>query len=161
MLEQLNDDDAWQRSELALNQRTIRVYQLAPQIVRIDTTTASSYGTVSADGLLQFGYSKDHRPDLGQVKIASATLDPLGMLGSLRRLCGYGVSEKVLSQKRARLYETLTLHDFMRLDTCASRLSPREHSRAFHPFPIYNCSDQVGRNRQESHNWENPAGQII
>ncbi|MCB0213531.1 MAG: hypothetical protein KDJ52_29580, partial [Anaerolineae bacterium] len=43
----------------------------SPQIARIDTTTASSYGEVTAEGLLQFGYSKDHRPELGQVKIAS------------------------------------------------------------------------------------------
>lgn len=45
----------------------------------MDTTTASSYGQVTEDGLLQFGYSKDHRPDLGQVKIASVSLDPLGL----------------------------------------------------------------------------------
>jgi transposase len=79
ILAKLNDDEAWQRSERALNARLIRVYELAVEVVRVDTTTVSSYGAVSEEGLLQLGYSKDHRPDLGQVKIASATLDPLGL----------------------------------------------------------------------------------
>jgi transposase len=38
--------------------------------------SVSSYGQVTQDGLLQFGHSKDHRPDLPQIKIMLATLDP-------------------------------------------------------------------------------------
>ena len=79
VLNKFSDDETWQRSECAVNKQIIRVYDLDLEIVRIDTTTASSYGQVTEDGLLQFGHSKDHRPDLGQVKIASATLDPLGI----------------------------------------------------------------------------------
>lgn len=79
ILNKFNDDETWQKSECAVNKRIIRVYDLNAEIVRIDTTTASSYGQVTEGGLLQFGHSKDHRPDLGQVKIASATLDPLGI----------------------------------------------------------------------------------
>ncbi len=79
ILNKLNDDETWQKSECEVNKRVIRVYNLELEIARIDTTTASSYGQVTEDGLLQFGHSKDHRPDLGQVKIASVTLDPLGM----------------------------------------------------------------------------------
>jgi transposase len=47
--------------------------------VRIDTTTGSGYWQVTADGLFQLGHSKDHRPDLPQVKVVLATLDPMGM----------------------------------------------------------------------------------
>ncbi len=79
ILNKLSDDEAWQKSECAVNKRIIRVYDLGLEVVRIDTTTASSYGQVTEGVLLQFGHSKDHRPDLGQVKIASTTLDPLGM----------------------------------------------------------------------------------
>jgi transposase len=65
--------------ERDLNQQTIRVYQLASDLVRIDTTTANSYAEVlSEQGLLQFGHSKDD-PDRPQFKIAAAVLDPLGM----------------------------------------------------------------------------------
>jgi transposase len=79
ILNKLSDDTTWQKSECAVNKHIIRVYDLDLEVVRIDTTTASSYGQVTEGGLLQFGHSKDHRPDLGQVKIASATLDPLGV----------------------------------------------------------------------------------
>lgn len=79
ILNKFSDDEIWQKSECEVNKRIIRVYDLDLEVIRIDTTTASSYGQVTEDGLIQFGHSKDHRPDLGQVKIASTTLDPLGM----------------------------------------------------------------------------------
>lgn len=79
ILHKLSEDEMWQKSERGINQRVIKVYDLELEIARIDTTTASSYGEVTEEGLLQFGYSKDHRPDLGQVKIASVSLDPLGL----------------------------------------------------------------------------------
>jgi transposase len=65
--------------ERDLNQHTLRVYDLPSDIVRIDATTANGYTEVlSAQGLLQFGHSKDD-PDRPQFKIAAAVLDPLGM----------------------------------------------------------------------------------
>jgi transposase len=79
VLTRLSDDQRWTEFEAALNQRTIRVYDLRPTCVRVDSTSASSYGAVSAEGLLQFGHSKDHRPDLPQLKVMQAVLDPLGM----------------------------------------------------------------------------------
>lgn len=79
LLDKLSDDATWQRGERAVNQRLMRVYKLEGSVARLDTTSASSYGQVDEGGLLQFGYSKDHRPDLAQVKIATLTLDPLGM----------------------------------------------------------------------------------
>lgn len=79
ILHKLSDDEMWQKSECEVNKRIMKVYDLEVEIARIDTTTASSYGEVTEGGLLQFGYSKDHRPELGQVKIASVSLDPLGL----------------------------------------------------------------------------------
>jgi transposase len=65
--------------ERDLNQQTLRVYQLPTDLVRLDATTANSYADVlSAQGLLQFGHSKDD-PDRPQLKIAAAVLDPLGL----------------------------------------------------------------------------------
>ncbi len=78
-LELLSDDEQWQSFEAALNQRCIRVYKLKPEQVRIDTTSASGYWQVTEDGLFQLGHSKDHRPDLPQLKVVLATLDPMGM----------------------------------------------------------------------------------
>ncbi len=78
-LDLLSDDVAWGAFEAALNQRTLRVYDLKRQRVRLDTTSASGYWAVTEEGLFQFGHSKDHRPDLAQVKVMLATLDPLGL----------------------------------------------------------------------------------
>src|SRR5260370_2730057 len=77
LLDALSDDQQWQQFETALNQRIIRVYQLKPQRVRLDSTTASGYWAVNHEGLFQFGYSKDHRPDLPQLKVMLSALDPL------------------------------------------------------------------------------------
>src|SRR6266581_3250474 len=49
------------------------------RMVHVDSTSASVYATVSEGGLFQFGHSKDDRPDLPQVKVMQAVLDPLGM----------------------------------------------------------------------------------
>jgi transposase len=78
-LTRLGAGDSFSAVERGLNQQTIRVYQLATALIRIDTTTANSYAEVlSEQGLLQFGHSKDD-PDRPQFKIAAAVLDPLGM----------------------------------------------------------------------------------
>jgi transposase len=79
MLEALSDDERWCTFEGALTQQLLRVYDLQPQRVRLDSTTASGYWRVTEDGLFQLGHSKDHRPDLPQVKVMLAALDPLGM----------------------------------------------------------------------------------
>ena len=79
VLEALSDDTRWSAFEGALNQHTLRVYDLQPACVRLDSTTANGHWSVTEDGLFQFGHSKDHRPDLPQVKIMVSALDPLGM----------------------------------------------------------------------------------
>lgn len=79
VLRALSDDDRWAAYEGALNGHLLRVYDLRPTTVRVDSTTVSGYWQVTEDGLFQFGHSKDHRPDLPQVKVMLATLDPLGM----------------------------------------------------------------------------------
>ena len=79
VLDYLSDDEQWQAFERELGQHVIRVYDLHPSRVRLDSTTVSGYVHPSPDGLFQFGYSKDHRPDLPQVKIKLSALDPLGL----------------------------------------------------------------------------------
>ena len=79
VLDALGNDAGWAAFETELNQRTIRVYDLKVEVVRVDSSTASGYGSVTEDGLFQFGHSKDHRPDLPQVKVVQSVLDPFGM----------------------------------------------------------------------------------
>jgi len=79
VLDRLSHDQQWDEFEGALNRHTVRVYDLKVSCVRLDTTTSSGYRPVEAEGLFQLGHSKDHRPDLPQVKISQAALDPFGM----------------------------------------------------------------------------------
>jgi transposase len=87
-LEMLSDDVYWRSFEAALNQRTLRVYDLKAKCVRIDSTTGSGYWHISEDGLFQRGHSKDHRPDLPQLKVVLATLDPMGMPAATQVVAG-------------------------------------------------------------------------
>ncbi|MDR3490733.1 MAG: IS1634 family transposase [Gammaproteobacteria bacterium] len=76
----LGQDEPWDTFEGNLGQTLIRVYDLRPKRARIDSTTAKSYTTSVTDGgIFQFGHSKDHRPDLPQLKINQSALDPLGI----------------------------------------------------------------------------------
>jgi transposase len=82
MLSTLHHQNTWAAFEQQLNAGLIRVYRLPTDVVRVDMTTASTFadaGSSDEDGLFQFGHSKDHRPDLAQIKVSVAALDPLGM----------------------------------------------------------------------------------
>src|SRR5438093_773345 len=79
VLHALSDDTRWAAFEGALSGQLVRVYDLRPARVRLDSTTASGHWQVTPDGLFQFGHSKDHRPDLPQVKVMLSALDPLGL----------------------------------------------------------------------------------
>jgi len=79
VLRGLSDDPRWAAFESALHQHTVRVYDLSTQRVHVDSPSARAYATVSDGGLFQFGHSKDYRPDLPQIKVMQAGLDPLGM----------------------------------------------------------------------------------
>ena len=79
VLRYLSNDQSWVAVERELGQRTIRVYQLSPECVRLDSTTVSLYHDPQGTELLRYGHSKDHRPDLVQLKVMLASLDPLGV----------------------------------------------------------------------------------
>lgn len=78
-LRMLSDDDVWEQVEQQLSQRLVRVYRLDSGIARLDSTTAPTYHDPSTSELFGYGHSKDHRPDLPQLKVMLGTLDPLGL----------------------------------------------------------------------------------
>src|SRR5260221_1382435 len=68
----------WHQIEQDLNTRSIAVYDLSQEVIRCDATTVSGAHEVTADGLIQFGHSKDD-PTRPQIKVMMGSLDPLGM----------------------------------------------------------------------------------
>jgi transposase len=68
----------WHAIERDLNARSIAVYDLSQDVIRCDATTVSGDHEVTAEGLLQFGQSKDD-PTRPQLKVMMGSLAPLGM----------------------------------------------------------------------------------
>jgi transposase len=83
LLNSLGQPEVPEEVDCALNHQAIRYYQLdtAGATLRLDSTSVSVYGAGdgSSSSVLQYGHSKDHRPDLKQFKVMMAELDPIGM----------------------------------------------------------------------------------
>jgi transposase len=79
VLRRLRDDERWGAFDAALPQHTVRVYDLSPERVHVDSPSASASATGSDAGLFQCGHSKDDRPALPPGKVMQAGLDPWGM----------------------------------------------------------------------------------
>ncbi len=131
VLDALAQPEAWQHFEMALNQRIIRVYQLNPQRVRLDSTTASGYWTVSEDGLFQFGYSKDHRPDLPQLKVMLSVLDPLGLPLVTQVVAGKTADDPLYIPAIQQVSQSLPEHGVLYVGDCKmAALSTRAYVHA-------------------------------
>lgn len=79
VLRRLHDTD-WSGLETDLWQATCQVYEVPLEAIRLDSTTSCGYHTIDADGIMQLGHSKDHRPDLPQLKLMAAAAQPTGQL---------------------------------------------------------------------------------
>jgi transposase len=118
VLEYLSDDERWRAFEQELTGQLVRVYDLDADCVRLDSTTASSYGAVREDGLLQLGHSKDHRPDLGQLKVMLATLDPLGLPLATEVLSGERADDRLYLPAIARVRACLNKPGLLYVGDC-------------------------------------------
>jgi transposase len=79
VLNRLSDPEVWHESEADLWHAQCDVYALPEvQRVHLDATTSYGYHAVD-DGLMQLGHSKDHRPDLPQIKLMAAAACPGGL----------------------------------------------------------------------------------
>jgi len=78
LLTHLSKPKYWHQIERDLHARSIEVHALPPEVIRCDATTVSGAHEVTAEGLLQFGHSKDD-PTRPQIKVMMGSLDPLGM----------------------------------------------------------------------------------
>src|SRR6266700_115043 len=130
-LDALAQPEVWQRFEAALNKRLIRVYQLQPQRVRLDSTTTSGYWTVTEEGLFQLGYSKDHRPDLPQLKVMLSALDPLGLPLVTQVVAGKAADDPLYIPAIKRVSQSLPEHGVLYVGDCKmAALSTRAYVQA-------------------------------
>ena len=80
VLRRLSPPDTWEALESDLWSSTVAVYEIQMTGVRLDSTTTYGYHITTEDGVMQYGYSKDHRPDLPQLKLMAAAAEPSGHL---------------------------------------------------------------------------------
>jgi transposase len=80
VLRRLSPPEVWAGLEADLWRATCDVYALPVERVRLDSTTTYGFHTATEGGLMQRGHSKDHRPDLPQLKLMAAAAEPTGHL---------------------------------------------------------------------------------
>ena len=84
LLTRLSKDNRWDSFETALFEHEVEVYEICPASIgdvvsaHVDSTTACGYQTPKENGLMQHGHSKDHRPDLAQLKLMTVAVHPHG-----------------------------------------------------------------------------------
>jgi transposase len=118
VLDALSSDQQWQQFEAALNRQVVRVYNLKPKRVRVDSTTASGYWTVTEEGLFQLGYSKDHRPDLPQLKVMLSALDPLGLPVATQIVSGERADDLLYIPAIEQVSHSLNEHGLLYVGDC-------------------------------------------
>src|SRR5947209_2608680 len=118
VLDALSDDQQWHHFETALIRQIVRVYNLKPKRVRVDSTTASGYWTVTEEGLFQLGYSKDHRPDLPQLKVMLSALDPLGLPVATQIVSGERADDLLYMPAIEQVSQSLNEHGLLYVGDC-------------------------------------------
>ena len=118
ILDSLGQDDDFEAFESHLNQGIIRAYDLSAKRVRVDSTSASGYMTVTENGLFQFGHSKDHRPDLPQLKINQSALDPLGIPLTTTIVSGDKADDPLYIPEIRKVQNSLIEHGVLYVGDC-------------------------------------------
>ena len=156
LLRRLSKPATWQAIEKELGQSILRVYELTPKNVRLDTTTISGYHEGGEESLFQYGYSKDD-PTLRQVKLMVAALDPLGLPLVSQVVAGDVADDKLYIPA---VDQVLQIIDGVGLlfvgDSKMSALAIREHIQRLHHH--YLCPlAQTGETAKEMKKWVEAA----
>lgn len=118
VLDYLGNDKQWNVFEADLVKSLIRVYDLDPQIVRLDSTSSSSYAQITPDGLFQLGHSKDHRPDLPQFKVQLSALDPIGLPVTNTIVSGERADDGLYVPEIKKVQDVLGRHGLLYIGDC-------------------------------------------
>lgn len=107
VLRRVSDPAVWARIEQDLWSATMEVYHPELTAVRLDSTTSLGYHQAHSDGLMQRGHSKDHRPDLPQLKLMAAVAQPFGPLVATDVLPGHRADDPLYTPLIARVRSLL------------------------------------------------------
>jgi transposase len=165
VLRALSSDIHWSAFEQDLMGSLVRVYDMQKARVRVDTTTVSSYAEVNEQGLLQFGYSKDHRPDLPQLKLVLASLDPLGIPLATEVISGEKADDPVYLPIIKRVREGLKKEGLLYIGDCKiAALQTRatiQSSKDFYLCPLSAVQVSLQQLQQEVDRLRGKGEQLI
>jgi len=117
--------------EAELGRHLIRAYALPTETARIDLTSVAVYHQPPDEaGLMRFGYSKDHRPDLRQFKALLGTLDPVGLPLATATLSGEQADDPQYFPAWERMVATIGRPDFLLVGDC--KLASLENRARIH-----------------------------
>ena len=156
LLRRLSKPATWQAVERELGQSILRVYELRPKNVRLDTTTVSGYHEGGVESLFQYGYSKDD-PTLRQVKLMVAALDPLGLPLVSQVVAGDIADDKLYIPAVDQVLQIIAGIGLLFVgDSKMSALAIREHIQRLHHH--YLCPlAQTGETAKEMEKWVEAA----
>ena len=152
VLRELSKPEYWHSIERDLSRRTVRVYDLSVERVRVDATTVSGYHSGEAGDLFQFGKSKDN-PALRQIKQMMATLDPLGLPVATDVVSGERADDGLYVPIIDRVVATLKQCGLLFVGDCKmSAWATRVHIRALKQHYLAPLA-MVGDTAKEMHTW--------
>ena len=118
LLDAVGRDEVGEALEEQLGQHLIRAYALPTDTARIDTTTVSVYHQPEQPNLLDYGHSKDHRPDLRQFKEVLSTLDPVGIPLCSATVAGHCADDPLYLPIWRRMVKVVGRPDFLVVGDC-------------------------------------------
>jgi transposase len=130
--------------EEAMGRHLVRAYALPTDVARCDSSSFSVYHQPKAGDstvpLLNYGYSKDHRPDLLQYRHALGTIDPCGIPLVSATLPGNETDDSIYYPFWVGLVAAIGHRDFLYIaDAKASNYQTRaqiHQARGIYCFPL-------------------------
>jgi transposase len=118
LLDAVGDEKVGEVIEEKLGQHLIRAYALPADTTRIDTTTVTVYHRPEETSILDYGVSKDHRPDLRQFKEVLGTLDPVGIPLCSATVAGHCADDPLYLPIWQRMVKMIGRADFLVVGDC-------------------------------------------
>jgi transposase len=144
-----NDQTSY-KFQTRMGQHIISAYRLPTEIARYDTTSfnVQHHPENAKDGILQFGHSKNYRPDLLQFKQGLAVLDPAGVPILSETLAGNRADDPCYLPAWRRMVDTIGNPGFLYIADCkAASHETRaaiDHEKGYYLFPLPMTGDTPG-----------------
>jgi len=153
VVQRLSKDEAWEGLEAALWTASVAAYRLELAGVRLDSTTTYGYHAVGEDGLMQFGHSKDHRPDLPQVKLMAAAAEPSGHLLASDVVSGERADDRLYTPLIQRVRQMVSQPGLLYTGDCKmASLATRTEIVAHHDYYLTSLP-MTGETAQQFDGW--------